>query len=149
LKIEYKLKFRIVAANPPIGFWFWLEDKNGNIFTATESKGEDIAFDLDVVVKENTKTGNPNFVGQFVSGTPSEKFLYINNGKVVGQMESRAKIWIMKKDIQPPISWEVIKDVLSSPDKILVARYIAMDNNGKPACASVKLENGWFVSVVD
>jgi len=144
--MEYRLKLRIVAVKPPIGFWFWLEDKEGNTFSATESKGEDIAFDFDVIVKENAKTGSPNFTGQFVSGTPSERFFYINNGKVPDKMEGRTKIWITGKYIQPPIDWETIKEASSSPDKMLMARYMATGKDGRPACASVKLEDGWVIA---
>lgn len=144
--MEYKLKLRIIAVKPPIGFWFWLEDKEGNIFSATESKGEDIPFDFDVIVKENARAGSPNFTGQFASGTPSERFFHINNSKVGGQMERRAKIWITGKHVEPPISWEAIKEASSSPDKMLVAKYMATDKDGKPACASVKLiGDGWII----
>jgi len=145
--MEYKLRLRIVAIKPPIGFWFWLEDKKGNILSATESKGEDIAFDFDVIVRENAKTGSPNFAGQFASGTPSERFFYINSGKVANKMEGRAKIWIVGKYIRPPISWEIIKEVSSNPNKMLVAKYMAAGKDGKPACASVELEDGWTIAL--
>ncbi len=145
--MEYMLKLRIVAVNPPVGFWFWLKDDKGNNFSITESKGEDIAFDFDVVVKENKKNSSPNFTGSFTSGIADERFFYVNYGKIAGQMEGRAKIWISGKHIKSPIDWKIIKEIASDPNKLLIAKYKASGKDGKPVGATVDLIDGaWFIA---
>ena len=145
--MEYILKLRIVAVKPPVGFWFWLKDDKVNNFSITESKGEDITFDFDVIVKENKKNGSPNFTGSFASGTAYERFFYINYGKVASQMEGRAKLWISGKYIKSPVDWKIIKEVASDPNKLLMAKYIASGKDGKPASATVDLIDGvWFIA---
>ncbi|MEK7395423.1 MAG: DUF5990 family protein [Candidatus Poribacteria bacterium] len=141
------LKLRIVAVNPPVGFWFWLKDDKGNNFSITESKGEDITFDFDVIVKENKKNSSPNFAGSFASGTANERFFYVNYGKIASQMEGRAKIWISGKHIKSSIDWKIIKETASDPGKLLMAKYKASGKDGKLASATVELIDGvWFIA---
>lgn len=124
-----------------------MEDDKGNKINLTQSKGEDITFDFEASVKENRNIGEPNFTGPFAKGTPSERFFYVcSEGR-------RAKIWISggipRKQyvVASPVTWQMVKEVASNPNKVLMARYMGTGKDGGPNCATCELiDGGWIVA---
>ena len=154
--MEYPVTLRIVVVSPPAGVNFSLEDDKGHLVSITKSTGSNITFDFSGVVKENRRTGTPNFTGPFAQGTPSKRFLYINIGQLAGQQDSpwqrKVKIWIsgFPKSLIPepkPITWKMVKEVASDVNKVLMVRYMATNKNGEPSCATIQLvDDGWVVA---
>ncbi len=145
--MEYKVALRIVVVSPLVGYKFWLGDDGGNKFSETQAQGEDIIFDFEAVVKENRRTGAPNFTGTHTKGTPSKRV--INVGHDIGG----AKIWItgFPKSYEPKpkeITWDMVKEVASDPNKVLMAKYIGTNSSkGIPSCATVQLiDGGWIIA---
>jgi len=79
-KLEYTLTLQITVQRPPIGQGdFGLQDKNNRLYPPALASANDDAwtFECAVRVKQNEKTGMPNFLGEFAHGTADERFLYL------------------------------------------------------------------------
>jgi hypothetical protein len=81
--------------------------------------------------------------GAEVQGPPAARFVYVNSGRRAGQWDSpwdrRAKVSLAG------ITRELADAALATPGAVLEARLAGTDERGGPACASVKLLDGWRV----
>jgi len=94
-------------------------------------------------VKRGSAVG-PNFLGEFLHGTPKERFFYICVGEYAGQEKFE---WSRRVKIQlSGITWQQVEQALANPKIMLSASYEATDKYGGPSCASVPLiDGGWCV----
>ena len=141
--MDSEINLEITLKNPLKGVGFCLQKGKDQKIAYQMSKGKDITFTFNARVREG-KTEQPNFLGEFTQGKPSERFVYICIGQYAGQENTtcarRAKIHLSS------ITWTQIKQVLSNKKAKLVASYEATDNKGEPSCASVALiGKGWSV----
>ena len=142
--METNLCLRIILIAPPSGVDFGLQDGRGSNYKAIQkqrSKGDDISFNCTVTVKNNRDDGLPNFLGSLAQGPVSERFIYIDIGRIAGQHDSE---W--ERRIKVPltgITWEMVETASSDPKLILEARVPGTAKDGGPSCATVRPLNGW------
>src|SRR5947209_3010897 len=90
-KVEAEVRLRIVLLAPPVGVDFGIQDGKGRDYTTIQkqrSKGVDLSFEFTVTVKDNRDDGLPSFLGPLVQGPATGRFIYIDIGKLAGQLDS-------------------------------------------------------------
>jgi hypothetical protein len=142
--MDKRIPLRITLVNPPKGVQFCLQKGKDELVDVVLSTGKNIEFSLGLRVRENAKTGSPNFLGEFVQGTAEQRFFYICVGKYAGQENTE---WARRVKIHvSTITWKQIHSLLANPKKTLLAGYEATLPDGSPSCASVQLiDGGWRV----
>lgn len=128
--MENEVTLRIVLKQPPAGVDFGVQKGRGSTYETVQtqrSKGKDLEFEIAVKAKGGRKGATPNFLGPFVQGPPSERFLYVDIGTYAGQ---RNTCWSRRLKIPlSGITWEMI-----TSEKALVAKVPATGGDGGPAC---------------
>lgn len=143
LALEREIPLRITLIDPPTGVDFCLQRGRSELVDVIRSSGATISFELSVRVRAS-KDGAPNFLGDFVQGTVSDRFIYVNSGQRAGQAgtgwDRRAKVKLHG------ITWEMIEQVHATPGAILEARTPGRAGDGGPCCATVPLlGGGWKI----
>ena len=142
--MQTELRIRIVLVGPPSGVDFGIQEGKGNDYTTIQkqrSKGNDLSFDCMVTVKDNRDDGLPNFLGSVTQGAATDRFIYIDIGKLAGQSDCA---W--ERRIKVPLSgitWEMIEKTATDPKLFLEARLPGTGNDGGPSCATVHPTKGW------
>ena len=139
-----KLPLQISLINPPSRYAFCIQKGKGNDAKRLgylRSNGNDLAFELEVDVREGKVQGSANFLGPFVQGSVKARFFYI----VVGLCnELREPEWFGRVKVPlSSISWETVE---ASSGKKLEACYEATGPKGTPALATVHLIDGWQIT---
>jgi hypothetical protein len=146
-KSEIAVPLRIVLVAPPPGVDFGIQEGKGNDYktiAVQRSKVGSLSLECTIQVKGNRSDGPPNFGGPISQGPPSGRFVYVDIGKLAGQIDSG---W--QRRIKIPlegISWEMIDSVLDTPKRWLQATIPGTGKDGGPSCATVKPIDGWKIS---
>jgi len=74
---EYTVTLQVTCQRPPQGD-FGLQDKDERLHPPLSTQDDAAIFECAVRVKQNEKTGMPNFLGEFAHGTADERFLYLS-----------------------------------------------------------------------
>jgi len=157
-KAERHVHIRIVCQKPPDPekheAVFGLQDnsttKEWVIRPGKLQANGNVHFECECLVRSHQKTGDPNFLGGFVHGTPSRRFLYLSwrpkNGRL-GQPESPTAVWSRRMKIHlSTITWEQI-DQVAKTGGVLEATVAGTGRGGSPNCATVPLlSGGWNVT---
>jgi hypothetical protein len=142
-KVETLLPLRITVFDAPAGVLFALQKGKSEVVTPLLANGDELSFDLSVRVQERVD-GAPNFLGPFVQGPPTARFVYINSGTMAGQPGScwsrRAKIGLTG------ITWELIKQLTNKPGEVLEVKIYGRTRDGGPVCATVKPLPPWTIT---
>lgn len=143
--MERILSLRIILESPPPGVAFALQKGSGNVYETVQTQRSgagDLSFTFEIRVAEN-KQGQPNFLGPYVQGPVTERFVYIDIGTLAGQHDSpwQRRLKVPLRDI----SRDVINKVNSDSSLVLEARVAGTDRKSEPACATVKPFLGWHV----
>jgi len=143
--MKRKVSLQISLISPPSDYFFCLQKGKGNDAKRLDyvwSTGDDLAFELEVDVREGKVHGSANFLGPFVQGSVNERFFYI----VVGSCnEAGEPTWIGRVKVPlSSIDWATVE---ASSGKKLEACYCATGPKGTPALASVRLIDGWQITV--
>ncbi|MGN6819603.1 MAG: DUF5990 family protein [Sphingomonas sp.] len=140
------LPLRIVVDQPLPGVAIALARGNGAnaaLIAPVHASSDALVFDLDVTVDGNTAEGGPRFLGAFVQGPPTARYVYLNVGSMAGQIGSP---W--QRRVKIPLSgigWEAI-EALGAGSR-LTAHIASKRHDGSPACATVPiLPPGWSAS---
>ncbi len=86
------LTLNLICINPPpvsAQLLFGLQDKKGNLQPGLSLADGRLCFTGEVAVTR--KTGDPDFGGPFVHGTPNERFLYLTYRTADGNIIRRLK----------------------------------------------------------
>ena len=139
-----KLLLQVSLINPPSRYAFCIQKGKGNDAKRLgylRSNGNDLAFELEVDVREGKVQGSANFLGPFVQGSVKARFFYI----VVGSCnELREPEWFGRVKVPlSSISWITVE---ASSGKKLEACYEATGPKGTPALATVNLIDGWRIT---
>ena len=144
--MNQELTLKIVLEKPPSGVDFGLQKGSGNKYETIQiqrSSDKNLEFEFTITVKLNND-GLPNFLGVFVQGPPTQRFIYIDIGTYAGQKDTswsrRLKIPLIG------ISLNTIKELSTNSNKILEARVPGTGRDGGPNCATVKPFSGWLIS---
>ena len=142
--METELPLHIVLVAPPAGVDFGIQEGKGSVYKAIQkqrSMGADLSFEFTLTVKDNHEDGIPNFLGPLAQGPTAGRFVYIDIGKLAGQLDS---CW--ERRIKVPlggITWDMIEQVATDLKLILEARLPGTGKDGGPSCATVKPTEGW------
>ena len=145
-KKESEVRLRIILVAPPAGVDFGVQDGKGSDYKTIQkqrSKHADLTFEITATVKDNRDDGLPNFLGTLMQGPVSERFVYIDIGKLAGQSDS---CW--DRRIKIPlggITWDLIEKASKDPMHVHEARLPGTGKDGGPSCATVKPTDGWKV----
>ena len=146
-KSEIAVPLRIVLVAPPPGVDFGIQEGKGNDYktiAVQRSKAGNLSLECTIQVKGNRNDGPPNFGGPISQGPPTGRFIYVDIGKLAGQIDSG---W--ERRIKIPlqgITWEMIDSVLDKPKRWLQATIPGTGKDGGPSCATVKPMDGWKVA---
>ncbi|MEI8211540.1 MAG: DUF5990 family protein [Planctomycetota bacterium] len=143
---EIAVPLRVVLVAPPPGVDFGIQEGKGNDYktiAVQRSKVGSLSLECTIQVKGNRNDGPPNFGGPISQGPPTGRFIYVDIGKLAGQIDSG---W--ERRIKIPlegITWEMIDSVLDAPKRWLQAIIPGTGKDGGPSCATVKPIDGWKV----
>jgi hypothetical protein len=144
--MNQELTLKIVLENPPGGIDFGLQKGSGNKYETIQiqrSSDKNLAFEFPITVRLN-EDGLPNFLGPFVQGPPSQRFIYIDIGTYAGQRETG---WSRRLKIPlTGINLDTIKELLTNSNTVLEARVPGTGRDNGPNCATVKPFTGWHIS---
>jgi len=140
---QAELSLRVIVDDPPRGVTFQMQRGRGELVSPMHTTTAALVFEFAVRVGQRP-TGEPNFLGPFVQGSPSARFVYINSGTLAGQADScwsrRAKVPLTG------ITWAML-DRARTEGGVLEAHIQGAGRDGGPVCASVRLrEPGWRVA---
>ncbi|MES2777768.1 MAG: DUF5990 family protein [Bacteroidota bacterium] len=144
--MNQELTLRIILESPPGGVDFGLQKGSGDTYQTIQIQrytDKNLAFEFPVTVKLN-KEGLPNFLGAFVQGPASQRFIYIDIGTYAGQKDTG---WSRRLKIPlTGIHLDTIKELSMNSNNILEARVPGTGKDNGPNCATVKPFTGWHIS---
>jgi hypothetical protein len=157
---EQRIRLRIICQKPPSpqlhGAEFGLQDNsttaNWVIHAGQTQPNGDVHFECECRVRPHAGNGSPNYLGPFVQGGTSERFLYLSwrpIGPRPGQPEPSCT-WVRRMKVHlKSITWEQIDESLKK-DGLLEAVVPGTGRDGGPSCASVPLVGGgWAVRLLE
>lgn len=145
--VEAELHLTIILEAPPAGVDIGVQQGKGNDYQTIQtqrSKGGDLRFECVVTVKDNREDGLPNFLGPLTQGPPTDRFIYLDIGKLAGQASS---VW--ERRIKVPLAsltWKQIEQVTANAALTLEARLPGTAKDGGPSCATLRPIGGWKVT---
>ncbi len=89
--MEPEITLRIVLEAPPAGVDFGIQKGRGSLFEVIQkqrSKGPDLSFEFSVGVRNADGSGTPDFSGPMVQGPRGGRFVYVDIGKLAGQLDT-------------------------------------------------------------
>ena len=141
--MEPEITLRIVLETPPPGVDFGIQKGRGSLFEVIQkqrSKGGDLSFEFSVGVKNADGSGTPDFNGPIVQGPRGGRFVYVDIGKVAGQLDTP---W--SRRLKVPLTGMTASQIrgATSGAGVLSTRVPGTGKDGGPSCASVKDFAGW------
>ena len=156
-RLERRVRLRVICQRPPspgqYGAEFGLQDNSTTaewvIHSGQPRSNGDIHFECECRVRSHQRTGSPSFLGPFVHGDASQRFLYLSwrpAGWRPGQPEPPCPTWVRRIKVHlSSITWEQI-DESWTRGGVLEAVVPGTGRDGGPSCASVPLiGGGWTV----
>jgi hypothetical protein len=138
-----EITLRIKLLQPPAGVDFGLQKGSGSNYETVQkqrSAGQDLSFVFSVRFK--SAETSPNFLGEFVQGPSSNRFIYLDIGTYAGQTNTpwsrRLKIplaGITNQTLQKAITESII----------LEATVKGTGKDGGPSCGTIKPFDGWHL----
>ena len=138
-------KLAVILEDPVPGVLYALQRRDGSLDEPTEVYPYQLRFEALVRLGASLPDGRPNLLGEFVSGSPSDRFIYINSGQRAGQTDScwdrRAKVKLSS------LSPELIRAALTVSTNVIEGRTRGSALDGGPCCATVRLDaSGWVLA---
>ena len=156
VRSEQRVRLRVICQRPPspqqYGAEFGLQDNSSTaawvLHTGGTQPNGDIHFECECRVRPQQRTDSPNFLGPFVHGSASERFLYLS-WRPLAWRPSQAEPgvgWVRRIKVHlKSITWEQIDESVKK-DGILEAVVPGTGRDGGPSCASVPLfGGGWAI----
>ena len=153
---EQHIRLRVICRKPlqpqRYGAEFGLQDNSTTvdwvIHAGQSQPNGDVHFECECRVRPHQRTGLPNFLGPFVHGVASQRFLYLS-WRPVGWRPSQpgppCPAWLRRMKVHlRSISWKQIEELTRGG--VLEAVVPGTGRDGGPSCASVPLvDGGWTV----
>jgi Family of unknown function (DUF5990) len=140
--MDKELILRIVLEKPPPGIDFGLQKGSNKYETVQKQRSgtEDLTFEFSIRIKD-TSSDHPVFLGPFVQGSSSDRFIYIDIGTYAGQANT---VWSRRLKVPlAGITQDMISKVLTNETLLLETKVPGTGKDGGPNCATVKPFNGW------
>ena len=123
---------------PPKDVAFAVQTGQDGLHDRTIATGEDLSFDL--TVEAAAAGAGVRFYGPAVQGPPAGRFIYVRSGTMADQPRS---FWTRRVKVPlASLSWAAAARAAASSTR-LEARLDGRATDGGPACATVKLLQGW------
>ena len=136
--VKVQIIVRIIVDDPPPGVRFAVQRGRTELLFSAST---DILFFEFPLTVADLQSEPPRLTGPFAQGPPSKRFVYVNSGEMAGQSGScwsrRAKVPVYT------IARSVIGKAAADSGRLIEGRIHGRSKDGGPACATVKLENGW------
>lgn len=137
---------RLILLDPPPDVLFGVQRGRGADYVTESAQLRtrgDIQFDFSVTVSDSRKDGAPNFLGEYVQGASSRRFLYIDVGTYAGQKNTpwSRRIIIRLDDV----TWNLVRRVQATSGYRLSASIPGRGEDGSPSCATVPILGGWKI----
>ena len=148
------IRLRVICQRPldakRYGAEFGLQDNSTTadwvLHAGQPQPNGDIRFDCECRVRRHPQSVTPNFLGPFVHGPVTERFLYLSWrpwGWKPGQPEPACPAWVRRIKVHlRTITWAQIAKAAKRYG-CLQTRVDGIGRDGGPACASVPLIGGW------
>ena len=144
--MKSEVPLRLVLVDPPPDILFGVQRGQGARYQtelAQQRKRAGLCFDFSILVSDNRKDGAPNFLGDYVQGPASRRFVYIDVGTYAGQKDTPwSRRIIIRLDA---ITWPLIRKVQATAGYRLAASIPGRGKDGTPSCATVPIADGWRV----
>ena len=129
---------RITLVGPPPDVAFAVQTGSDGLQDLTIATDEDLSFD--VAIEAAPFGAGVRFYGPVVQGPPNARFIYVRSGTMAGQPQS---FWTRRVKVPlASLSWAAAARAAASSTR-LEARLDGRATDGGPACATVKLLQGW------
>ncbi len=130
---------RVNVVDSPVGVMFALQEGTSGLVLPLKSDGTLLAFDFTLKVAD-LKSEPIRFTGPFAQGPASARFVYLCSGVRAGQIGS---CWDRRAKV--PLSGLTAELVMEAMERSasVVGTISGIAKDGGPACASVKLLDGW------
>jgi hypothetical protein len=143
--MERKVTLRVIVEKPPSGVDIGVQDGHGNDYKTVQKQRftkEDLRFEFPIRVNES-KDGQPNFLGSFAQGPANKRFIYLDIGTYAGQTNTP---WSRRLKIPlAGITWQMIEQA-SVASVAIETRVPGTGKDGGPTCGTVKPFFGWALS---
>ena len=143
---ERRHSFRVcvVVESPVDRVTYALQRRDGTLDGPIQASPEQQRFEATIRLGAPLASGQPNLLGEYVSGPPSDRFIYINSGRRAGQANScwdrRAKVKLSS------LSAEWIQTAMTEHSILIEGRILGAAPDGGPCCATVSLVgSGWVI----
>jgi len=156
-RTEQRVQLRVICVAPlrpeQFGAVFGLQDNSTTqdwvVHPGHVQPNGDIHFECECRVRPNQATGEPNFLGSFVHGSLTERFLYLSwrpTNWRPGQPDPACPAWVRRIKVHlSRITWAQVDQALL-PGRVLQAKLPGTGRDNGPSCASVPLIGGmWTV----
>ncbi len=144
--MDPELHFHITVQKPPQGVDYALQKGSGSVYEHVQhqlSSGGDLHFEFIVRAKAR-KDGETGFLGPFVQGPPTARFVYIGIGTYSGKAGAS---W--SRRLKVPLSGitrEMIAQAIDHPHYRFTTTVPGTAKDGTPTCATVKPFEGWRIT---
>jgi hypothetical protein len=142
--LDSEITLRIVLEAPPPGVDFGIQKGRGSLFEVIQkhrSNGTDLSFEFSVGVRNADGSDTPDFSGPIVQGPRGGRFVYVDIGKVAGQLDTP---WSRRLKVPlTGITAAQVRRTTSGTGGVLETRVPGTGKDGGPSCASVKDFAGW------
>jgi hypothetical protein len=143
--MERKVTLRVIVEKAPSGVDIGVQDGHGNDYKTVQKQRftkEDLRFEFPIRVNES-KDGQPNFLGSFAQGPANKRFIYLDIGTYAGQTNTP---WSRRLKIPlAGITWQMIEQA-SVASVAIETRVPGTGKDGGPTCGTVKPSFGWALS---
>jgi hypothetical protein len=140
---KFEIAMRLKVMNPPKGVTMKVQKGRDELLEPSRTSTKALIFDFPVTV--DLSNGTPNFLGKFVQGPKTARFVYVNSGKYAGQSDScwgrRAKISLIG------ISAEQVREGLKWGNTRFELSFEATGGrDGGPVCGTIRSVGiGWQI----
>ena len=136
------------------GAEFGLQDnsttKDWVLHAGDKQRNGDLHFECEVRIRRQPRTGAPNFLGPFVHGPVTERFLYLSWRPLAwrpGSPEAPHPTWVRRMKIHLREISRALVDSALKRGGCMQTTVDGIGRDGGPACASVPLIGGWTVTM--
>jgi hypothetical protein len=138
-------RLRVILVAPPAGVDFGLQEGTGSVFKTVlvkRSSGSDLTFEFDLPVRFGDD-GSVDYLGPYRQGPKGDRFVYLDVGKIAGQIDG---VW--ERRIKIPLgqlSRSMVEQAASDSKARLEASFPGTAKDGGPSCATIKPIAGWKI----
>lgn len=142
--MDGEIPARVVVVGPLPGVSLAVQRGRDGLLAPTVASAARLQFDFSLRLGKPLADGRPNFLGDYAHGTPAQRFVYVNAGKLAGQADScwerRAKLML------DGVTQAQVDALVAGSGKVLQASFVGTGRDGGPACARISLhDGGWQV----